>query len=774
MNRVLASFIVLILILGNLPFNKAGLLAQNLVGKINSSQSQSVQISANDTVKILAVMVSFQEDRDGTTFGNGKFGSIYSKDFGSKILDPLPHDKNYFESHLTFVKNYFNKVSNGKVNIQFTVLPDTFSVSQTMRNYTPPLNSNDFTPLAEFSDEVWSKADQMNPGFNFSDYDLFLIFHAGVGRDISLPGSLGNERDLPSVYLNEKTLKNIYGQSFEGFPVSNGSFKIKNSLIIPETESRELESIGGTVLFQITINGLLAASVASHLGLPDLFDTETGLSAIGRFGLMDGQAIFAYNGAFPPEPSAWEKIFLGWAEPVEVNPGNYDVNLAAKLAASLSDTVILKVPLNSTEYYLIENRQRDVFNDGSKITFISNGNIETKTFPKDTTGFYSYSTDSLYGVILDVDEYDWALPGSGILIWHIDDNIINNKIADNKINADENNRGVDLEEADGIQDIGKQFTTVFGDVIVGEGTSQDLWYKGNKAVLYKNKFSQDTRPDTKTNSGANSLITIEDFSPIANKMSFKVEYGDSVVKPFFKYSISNFSPVNSTLTIIPSIGQNGSDALGVLEQNGELIINDFNHSIKRIQNFSDYKVLALQEGNTVYVLGSIDSTINILSKGTVLPDTGFALTKVDIGQIITSPLVFQKTSANQVNILVGTLTGSVYVYDFQSMISYNPSVIPVISSGGGDYFTTQISTFGDDIAFITMSEFGGASGDYADKQGYYRFDNEYPVQVALTKSKNDKSVSVVLTSANNVYLMNGNDVLSKFSITSDTTISKFG
>ena len=73
------------------------------------------------------------------------------------ILDPLPHDKPYFESHLEFVKNYFEKVSNGNLHIAYTLLPDTFSVSKTMRNYSPENNSNDFTPLANFSKEVWEK-----------------------------------------------------------------------------------------------------------------------------------------------------------------------------------------------------------------------------------------------------------------------------------------------------------------------------------------------------------------------------------------------------------------------------------------------------------------------------------------------------------------------------------------------------------------------------------------------------------------------------------------
>ena len=367
-------------------------------------------------------------------------------------------------------------------------------------------------------------------------------------------------------------------------PVSNGTFKITNSMIIPETESRELETISGKFLFEITINGLIVASVASHLGLPDLFDTNTGLSAIGRFGLMDGQSIFAYNGCFPPEPSAWEKIYLGWADAVEISPGNYDVSVVSKLASTLADTVILKVPINSSEYYLIENRQRDVLTDGAKVTIKSNGNIFTKNFPKDTTGFYSYDTDSLSGVVLDVDEFDWALPGNGIVVWHIDENVIDEKLAENKINTDKTRRGVDVEEADGVQDIGEQFTTIFGDVIIGEGTEQDFWYADNKAELFKNIFNKDSRPDTKTNTGANSLITIKDFSSISNRMSFKIEYGDSIIKPLFGSNINGFLTEASSITLIPASESTGNNPkFAILSVQDQLFINDLDIDI--IQKF---------------------------------------------------------------------------------------------------------------------------------------------------------------------------------------------
>ena len=94
-----------------------------------------------------------------------------------------------------------------------------------------------------------------------------------------------------------------------GVPVQGGGY-VANSLVLPETESRKIPGIGGDVFLEYGINGLLCASLGNFLGLPDLFDTKSGATAIGRFGLMDGQGIFSFSGVFPPEPSAWEKYWL--------------------------------------------------------------------------------------------------------------------------------------------------------------------------------------------------------------------------------------------------------------------------------------------------------------------------------------------------------------------------------------------------------------------------------------------------------------------------------
>jgi len=747
MSKKIIVVFILITCLGSIS-------AQTFIGKINPFPQYNSLLASNDTVKILGIMVEFQEDKDGATFGNGKFGTIYTSDYGNTIVDPLPHNKAYFEAHLQFVKNYFSKVSGGRTTIEYFVLPDIVSVSQTMRNYSPDPNSDDLTSVAKFSKEAWSIAQTNNPDFDFSSYDLFTIFHAGVGRDVTLPGSLGNERDLPSLFLSEEALKNSLNNDLSGLPVNrNGKY---NSLIMPETESREDEGVTGSVLYQISTNGLFAASIGSYLGLPDLFNTETGISAIGKFGLMDGQAIFAYNGIFPPEPSAWEKIYLGWEEPITVSPGDYNINLVTKNAAAVGDTVILKVPINSSEYYLVENRIRDANSDGAKITYILNGIKRTKTFTKDTTGFYSYDIDSLRGVITDVDEYDWALPsivsvnndvyyrkpGGGIVIWHIDENVIKNNIADNKINVDKNNRGVDVEEADGVQDIGESFYDIFGDLVIGEGYAEDFWYAGNPAELFKNKFSKDTRPNTNTNSGANSLITFSNFSPKSNKISFKLNYGDSLIVPIAKYSLDTL--LGKTLTYSPEESGQFSFSLLVDSSLYDLSISDY----KKLDNYySDYKVAFYNHD----LLGVRGSYIYQYS------ENGSALAEYNVEETITTPVTFRKNSSGVSEYIVGTKKGKVKIFVIDAV---DGVVLSQEFAADEEAPIRFIATSEDYISFATDDKLYDSNGKSYQLNGSA---SDQVYVLALTKLKDGRYVSVIHYK-NRISVVAGDELINSFSV----------
>ena len=701
-----------------------------------------------DTLKILAVMADFQVDKDEATFGDGTFGSIYSKDYGSSIIDPLPHNNNYFENHLEFAKNYFSQVSKNKLVIKYTVLPNVVTVSKTMRNYAPPRKSDDFSNLSNFSQEVWRLVSTSNPNIDFSSYNLFIIFHAGAGNEVSLPGSLGIEKDLPSIFLSNKALKKIHGQSFEGFTLNNSTFKIPNTMIMPETESRESQNVLGTTLVELTFNGLLAANIGSFIGLPDLFNTSTGESAIGRFGLMDGESFFSFRGLFPPQPSAWEKIKLGWAQPVTINPGNYNINIIADLAASISDTVILKVPISSKEYFLVENRNRDVNNDGAIITYVSGSDTLQKTFLKDDNGFNNNDVDSLEGVLTNIDEYDWALPGNGILIWHIDENIIDAKIDSNKINADSKHRGIFLEEADGIFDIGEKFITVIGDVVVGQGTKDDFWFKGNTSEFYENRFAPDTRPSSNSNNGANSLITISNFSSISNSMSFNVSYGDSLISPLV-YKKLNLPTNKNHITVL----QNSANVFfSVVSDSNMYLLDESGNTLNTYPGFSSFKTAYVNLNNTNYIVGGHNNKLNIYMNDGLISFVG----SVNLQTNITAAPVIRKNINDEYEILLGTANGYISSFSLGSLPSTLPSLKDSLNTNSGSVLFIAASP--DYYSYVGVLPTAGPLPIFifGDSKGHkYTVIGLVPTSLVMTKDKNGNYISAVSTKSEIFVFNNG-------------------
>ncbi|HTY10723.1 MAG TPA: T9SS type A sorting domain-containing protein [Bacteroidota bacterium] len=491
-----------------------------------------------DTLRILAIMVQFQQDSDTLTTGNGRFDLTAAP---QRIIDAPPRDSSYFADHLLFAKNYFPKASNGRQNVSTTVLGTVLTLSKQMKQYAPLASggSGADLPMGEMIQEAWALADSANPAFPFEEYDLFVIFHAGAGHDVDLQSSIGYDPtpyDLPSLYFSLSGLQNLFGASFAGVPLKNHpAFFITNSIVLPETENRVLPaSTGGNFLYQLSINGLIVANIASYLGLPDLFDTQTGGTAIGRFGLMDGQAIFSFSGLFPPEPCAWEKIFLGWTSPITVPAGSSALRAPAGGLYQAAEDTIYKVPISAQEYFLVENRDRDAHKNGETLTIRWNGQQFTKTYLQDDDDFNAFNVDSIYGTVVDVDELDWSLPGAvgylgGILIWHIDETVIDANLATNTINANPTHRGVNLEEADGSQDIGQSYGLLDPGSGTEDGSPIDYWFKGNSSPVYTNQFGEATHPNSLSNSGARSHVTLNNFSDNGPVMTFQSNVGDAGV-----------------------------------------------------------------------------------------------------------------------------------------------------------------------------------------------------------------------------------------------------
>lgn len=691
------------------------------------SPVRSVRSAASvfpDTVKVLAILVQFQTDNDSRTSGNGQFDLTSTNE---RIIDAPPHDSAYVADHFIFAQNYFSKSSNGKQHVSATVLGKVITLKKQMKEYAP-VSSN--LPLANMITEAWRAADSLYPGFPFERYELFAIFHAGVGRDIDLRSAIGYDPtplDIPSLYFSLNSLQSLFGNSFQGVALQNSSFKIPNTVVLPETEVRRIESVGGDVVLKLGINGLIAASIGSHLGLPDLFDTKTGKSAIGRFGLMDGQSIFSYYGAAPPEPSAWEKIYLGWTTPIQLSGTSTVSAPAVGLHASGNDTVY-KVPISAKEYFLIENRFRDAKQDGQSVTTKWKGQLITKTYTQDENYFSNTNIDSVYGVVLNVDEPDWSLPGlinpfnsykGGLVIWHIDETIIDKNLASNAVNADPVMRGVDVEEADGSQDIGQSYD--FGDPASGseDGSPIDYWFSGNIFPNYKNEFSETTNPNSLSNTFARSHVTIRNFSAQAPRMTFEAKVGDAEIQLVKVVKRKNLKFNNNDAPIAADLNGDGKqeliyssgDSLYALKQDLSPYFNNgtglfsrvggrFQPALLRVVSLSENTIIGVQD-NRLFVLSSIDANADGEA------DTIFAATAS--AAFSTPPATYDNTQNGQSHIIVGTASGKRMNYYnltnawLQDSLQYFQS--PVVGSSLADnYFAYSADTAS---LFASRLGFGG-------------------------------------------------------------------
>lgn len=640
--------------------------------------------SASDTVRVLALMVDFQTNPSTYTNGDGRF--LLSASSSQSMIDPAPHDSTYFAFKLQFLANYFGRVSNGKVNVKGDVIGRVITLPKTMAQYSPAKDGTLNKPLGDLVVDSWHYADSLYPSIQFSKYDAFVIFHAGAGRDINLVPTLGYDPtpyDIPSLTFNLRSLRNyLKDQSYAGVPVNHGAFRITNTLVLPETETHVFPVGGTTDTLQGSINGLMANSLGSYLGLPDLFDTKTGNSGIGQFGLMDiaGGFIF-YGGLFPPEPTAWEKIYLGWVTPITVAPGTTTLSIPAVGLKTGRDTVY-KIPISDREYFLVENRFRDPKQDGQRLTIRTGGSTITRFFPRDTVGFNFQDVSLISGSVIDVDDYDWALPsltsvgdslyvGGGILIWHIDEDVIARGLVDNSVNADPAHRGVDLEEADGSQDIGRSYDPYSEP---GSGTEwgyqQDFWYGDNLIPIYTNVFNKNSNPDSRSYSGASSLVTVRGFSKRSPRMSAIVDVGDSQVT-----RLQGFARTITLKSTVTPPGTSGSSVFYGVDGNILALKPDGSSKTKDPTGLlyakgGNFAVAATPLANNFILAGVQDSALFILNTFGKSADAvidSVSATNISTGDRITTPAMYADLSITP-SIVVGTAHGMVLSYSYTGVL----------------------------------------------------------------------------------------------------------
>lgn len=467
--------------------------------------------------RILALRVDFplEEPDESTTTGVGRFDL---RSFDEALpdyfypFDTPPHDRTYFENHLRALARYYQTVSEGEVEIEFELFPrgqeEAYSLPQRMLIYGNGRSEEEIGRkwIELFADAV-RLADADPEGPRFADFNSFLVLHAGVGHET------GELNDIRSVFLAERDFEAYAEQSVLA---DDGQFEIRQGWILPESPS---------LRGQAGLNGLLAKFFGHQLGLPGLSNFADGLPAVGGWSLMDvgtnslgfvlQDSLLPVVGFAAPHPIAWSKARLGWIEPLVVQRDTVVTLLATDRSGELPKAV--RIPIDADEYLLLENRQQrgqrgfpegieHPFLEPDQVVWIDGEEVE-------------FSNGDGTGSWLELAEYDAFIPGSGVLVWHVDDGVIRERFAAGAINNDPVHPGIALIEADGRRDIGQP---VFERLDQIEGSPEDPFFVGGQTRL-----GGDTQPDTRTYRGWESGVEIEVLSEPGDQMRVEIRFPKS-------------------------------------------------------------------------------------------------------------------------------------------------------------------------------------------------------------------------------------------------------
>ncbi|MFZ0390202.1 MAG: T9SS type A sorting domain-containing protein [Calditrichia bacterium] len=616
-----------------------------------------------DTLNVLALRVEFKPDSASTTTGDGTFDlSAAENEFQ---IDPPPHNRSYFQDHLQFLKNYYHAVSKGHLEIKSAVFPQdedaAYRLDKPMTYYNPNTTPGQInTRLAELLRDALQKADA-DPAVNFADYQAFIIFHAGVGKDVEL-GYDETPQDIPSLYLTSKFLQENLGTP--AILLENGTVQVENGMLIPETETQEG--------FELGLNGILVSNMGSHLGWPDLFSPTTRSSGVGRFGVMDA-GLFNGDGLLPAVPTAWTRIFAGWEEPATIF---YSPNEQLRIYPALSDNPqqVYRFPINSNEYFLVEHRYDGPKNlDSLRVELSQNRNDFPNVKEVLLTFFQDEVTFSERGVLTDLKNFDLGLPGSGVLIWHIDENIIQAQLAANRVNDNPEHRGIDLEEADGSQDIGQVFDFLSAGSGSETGWVLDMWYQGNSAPLFQedgNRFGPNTVPNSRSYYyRANSHIVLSDFSRPDSVMTFRAKL-DIYQQNFPRKIDFSVYGIPAALKVV-NINRSGGMEMVLTTESGNILVipqsgslTQGTDSLRILQLGEDlipYPAFFDQEDNSetaMVVLTRSGGVFGFGFKDGLLPDTLFP--QKQLSTDITTPPSAYPFESGGYEVLWGAENGRVY------------------------------------------------------------------------------------------------------------------
>ncbi|MDD2714519.1 MAG: M6 family metalloprotease domain-containing protein [Candidatus Wallbacteria bacterium] len=462
------------------------------------------------------------------------------------MTDTINQDLNQKETR--FVA-YYEAVSHGKLQVTFVNAPIVTS-SHTYDWYAADSvsNTDDYNGnIYELAREAIDKLKAQSYSFNQSLLDKN---NDGILDHLMVVHS-GNAqeatRNAGDIWSNRWEIQNPSGP--HGEIISTG-FKAQNY----------------TMQAQSSPVGILCHEFGHDLGLPDLYDTANGNSVVGRWCLMDGgswNGISTNDGSSPAYLSAWCRYFLGWCDLTDISA--YAGNFSLTPIESTTDPVI-RAAINGTEYFLLENRQ--------------------------LTGF------------------DSGIPGSGALVWHVDEQILTTQW-ESGINNNSSHYGVSVVEADWTSGShlgmggdegtaadafpGSLNKTVFNTTLPSSGANSSSFYALTSYVsLSSIQTSGSSINFTNNYSGPKAIARIT-LNPASASVNAGASYSLGLVTVTARYSDTTTASVTGTWSIKSGSGRlSGSTYTAAATTETALLTCSYKEAASGYTKTADFSIAAAQ------------------------------------------------------------------------------------------------------------------------------------------------------------------------------------
>lgn len=412
-------------------------------------------------------------------FKNKKFADGHDLEYYKNVINGKDFT-NEEEGYVGSVRDYFLAQSNGQFELDFDVVgPVTMS-----NKYGYYGADSEYQKDEKVYEMIKEASDAIQDQVNLKDYDwdgdgeadqVFFLY-AGLGQ--------ASSNNVSTIWPHESELR-YWPCGVLSYPTGKiNTYACANELQ-PETQgsSRYISAGIGTICHEF-----------SHcLGFADMYDTSGGGGyGMSVFDVMD-QGSYNGNGFVPCNYTAFERIYAGWVEPIElIDPAT------VKDMKSVSDygrPFIMYNYKNTNEYFLMENRQNTGWDEG------------------------------LYG-------------SNGLLITHV--NYVPSRWANNSVNASTQKiQCCTVVNADGSREISNTLSL-----------QGDLYPYESKGVTMNNEFTDDSEPASKlynknTDNSYALGIPITQIKRSKGSISFLVCGGDdkNVIDNTFKGVVDGINGV---------------------------------------------------------------------------------------------------------------------------------------------------------------------------------------------------------------------------------------